>query len=226
MCNAWNHPINCTCGWGGIGHSGKSRSPYPPYLFPDVPIITGKYISFVKPNSRCPVCGEIVFFYQAPSGGRVFFDNLGPPWPKHPCTDNNRDHAPLKLSALNLDSIEFDWQIEEWQPFIVDTVKDFDRGIIRIIGSLDDKEFSFYSGKNEQSKNISPGCIAHMKKLYDFNFSLSIVTTNLKSIEIRGCIFVSDVVTDFPRAIRLKKRQNDNVKKIIRNSRSKYKNRK
>lgn len=29
-----------------------------------------------------------MFFYQSPFGGRVFFDDLGPPWPKHPCTDH------------------------------------------------------------------------------------------------------------------------------------------
>lgn len=42
--------------------------------------------SFANPNSSCPVCGVRVFFYQSPYGGRVFFDALGPPWPKHPCT--------------------------------------------------------------------------------------------------------------------------------------------
>jgi hypothetical protein len=224
MCNAWNHPHNCTCGWGGTGHSGKSRSPYPPYLFPGVPIITGKYKSFVNPNARCPVCGEIVFFYQAPSGGRVFFDCLGPPWPKHPCTDNSHDYGPLKLSALNLYPIEFEWQIEEWKPFIIDTVKDSDRGVIRIIGSLDDKECSFHVGKTEQSKTISPGCIAHMKKLYDFNFSLSIITEHLKLIEIRGFTFVYYLITDFPIKNRLKKVQNNNIKKLVRGSRSKNKN--
>lgn len=44
--------------------------------------------SYVNPNAHCPVCGEVVFYYQSPSGGRVFFDALGWPWPKHPCTDN------------------------------------------------------------------------------------------------------------------------------------------
>lgn len=29
-----------------------------------------------------------MFFYQSPFGGKVFFDELGPPWPKHPCTDS------------------------------------------------------------------------------------------------------------------------------------------
>lgn len=46
--------------------------------------------SYVVPNATCPVCGETVFFYQSPNGGRVFFDDLGWPWPKHPCTDNKR----------------------------------------------------------------------------------------------------------------------------------------
>lgn len=43
---------------------------------------------FVNPNAKCPVCGEDVFFYQNEFGSRVYFDELGPPWPKHPCTDN------------------------------------------------------------------------------------------------------------------------------------------
>jgi hypothetical protein len=40
----------------------------------------------VQPNADCPVCGRPVFFYQNAFGSRVFFDELGPPWPKHPCT--------------------------------------------------------------------------------------------------------------------------------------------
>jgi hypothetical protein len=44
-----------------------------------------------------------VFFYQSPFGGRVFFDDLGWPWPKHPCTDNPRAQSstikPLKHTA-------------------------------------------------------------------------------------------------------------------------------
>lgn len=41
----------------------------------------------VVPNARCPVCGAKVYFYANEFGSRVFFDDLGPPWPKHPCTD-------------------------------------------------------------------------------------------------------------------------------------------
>lgn len=43
---------------------------------------------YVNPNARCPVCREPVFFYANEFGSRVFFDELGPAWTKHPCTDN------------------------------------------------------------------------------------------------------------------------------------------
>ncbi len=43
---------------------------------------------FVNPNATCPVCQAAVFYYQNDRGSRVFFDHLGPPWPKHGCTDN------------------------------------------------------------------------------------------------------------------------------------------
>jgi hypothetical protein len=42
---------------------------------------------YIDPNAFCPVCGDRVFFYQNGNGSRVFFDNLGWPWPKHHCTD-------------------------------------------------------------------------------------------------------------------------------------------
>jgi hypothetical protein len=94
MCNAWNHPADCNCGWGGDGHfvgygGGGGHSAFRSTsdgCFLEFPFIT--YPSYVNPNARCPVCGASVYFYQSPYGGRVFFDELGPPWPKHPCTDN------------------------------------------------------------------------------------------------------------------------------------------
>ena len=42
---------------------------------------------YVSPNADCPICGAEVFFHQNEFGSRVYFDELGPPWPKHPCTD-------------------------------------------------------------------------------------------------------------------------------------------
>ncbi len=70
---------------GGYSGFPPIRSTSEGELF-EFPFIT--YPSYVNPNARCPVCGCAVYFYQSPYGGRVFFDELGPPWPKHPCTDN------------------------------------------------------------------------------------------------------------------------------------------
>jgi hypothetical protein len=44
---------------------------------------------YIVPNATCPICGADVFFFQNELGSRVFFDELGPPWPKHPCMDKS-----------------------------------------------------------------------------------------------------------------------------------------
>lgn len=40
---------------------------------------------FISPNAVCPICGARVFFYRNDLGSKVYFDELGWPWPKHPC---------------------------------------------------------------------------------------------------------------------------------------------
>ena len=95
-CNAWNHPPDCNCGWGGdTGGGGWSSSTLGIRHIPAPdgrdwqPARRPSFETYVNPNARCPCCGANVYFYQSPFGGRVFFDPpLGPPWPKHPCTDN------------------------------------------------------------------------------------------------------------------------------------------
>lgn len=83
MCNAWNHPPDCNCGWGGDGFGGYGgygggggystfRSTSDGLIF-EFPFIT--YPSYVNPNARCPVCGASVYFYQSPYGGRVRVDS-------------------------------------------------------------------------------------------------------------------------------------------------------
>ena len=49
----------------------------------------GNRACFLDPNARCPVCGAAVFYYQNEFGSRVFFNDVGPPWPKHGCTDHS-----------------------------------------------------------------------------------------------------------------------------------------
>lgn len=118
MCNAWNHPAECRCGWGGEGHLGQSGSSN----FGRSANLGGasepSYLSYINPSARCPECNALVFFYQSPYGGRVYFDELGPPWPKHPCT-SNVPPSTIRRNILEMTppQIEYQWQKEGWKPF-------------------------------------------------------------------------------------------------------------
>ncbi len=131
-------------GWGGGSGRGSSvfRTTSDGTTF-QFPFIT--YPSYVNPNARCPVCGAAVYFYQSPYGGRVFFDELGPPWPKHPCTDHPAVHqhfstaegrariftqsqsaqavqAAAETSTPGVRGLPPAWVADGWMPFIVKTV--------------------------------------------------------------------------------------------------------
>lgn len=92
----YNHYIDCTCGWC-LKPSGNGRAIRPNTYYLDRSIAektlsrTGANKSwsacFVDPNAACPVCGDRVYYYENRFGSRVFFDELGWPWPKHRCTD-------------------------------------------------------------------------------------------------------------------------------------------
>ncbi|MBN9008076.1 MAG: hypothetical protein J0H40_22015 [Rhizobiales bacterium] len=105
----FNHYTDCTCGWcvnyGRMSGSERRR------LESDMPRrdavrelkqASARSISgcFVNPNAKCPVCGDGVFFYANEHGSRVFFDDLGPPWPKHPCTDIPREYVPASRTPI------------------------------------------------------------------------------------------------------------------------------
>lgn len=76
-CNGHNHAPDCDCDFRG-GHGRTSLTPLWPYPWFRNP-------SPDQPNGKCPVCRKPVFFVRPQNGGSVYFDSLGPPWPKHPC---------------------------------------------------------------------------------------------------------------------------------------------
>ena len=105
MCNAYNHPPGCTCGWGGDGHSGQS--------FGGVGYITGCSSTdypvawaerdFTTPT-QCPSCAADVFFIRH-NGGSVWVDELGWPWPKHPCMDTDISARAFSTFAAQASSL-------------------------------------------------------------------------------------------------------------------------
>lgn len=103
MCNAHNHPPGCSCGWGGVWYGNSwvdnrawalNRGPKPRKTGSQHGTYSNLSTGHTNPNASCPVCGAPVYFYESPYGGRVYFDELGPPWPKHPCTSH--DHIPRR----------------------------------------------------------------------------------------------------------------------------------
>lgn len=130
-CNGNNHYADCDCAFSG-GWKGGSRdfeSEYDRRLFSrhlrdrtearqreTWSLFSGGY---TDPNATCPVCGAPVFFYQSPYGGRVFFDELGPPWPKHPCTDNAEAYPSVSFAAPTHSRVgnqpKRPWQAEGWR---------------------------------------------------------------------------------------------------------------
>ena len=75
-----------------------SRANVRAMLVPASSTSDGRRANFTTPNAACPVCGARVFFYQNEHGSRVYFDSLGPPWPKHPCTDHPRRAIPREMT--------------------------------------------------------------------------------------------------------------------------------
>lgn len=102
MCNAHNHWLGCSCGWGGQGHLGSAASTGPKYVFThsqkfgfrpwgreftsssmsELAAELGHSILFPV---QCRYCHQQIYLFASPNGGRAVFNELGPPWPKHWC---------------------------------------------------------------------------------------------------------------------------------------------
>lgn len=197
MCNAHNHPHDCSCGFGGEGHLGgggygglknNGQKMAIPFLFNDLEI--SEYIfpfdqrkNYFIRNSFCPVCGQEVFFYKSENGGRVFFDELGPPWPKHPCTDGKLNLFSLTKIPLR-DDLVFSFlkpaklfeilnpTDQEYYPIRIQMIKIFKEYTLvesREIGSLM-SNFKFLIHKKF---NFLEDSLVYLKQLNDFNFHLA-----------------------------------------------------
>lgn len=121
MCNAHNHPPGCDCGWGGVWYGNqpyagcgwvRPNEPRPRSMGEQKGTFSAQAGGFTCPNASCPVCGASVFFYQSPYGGRVYFDSLGPPWPKHPCTT----HEYIASSGTSRQGDYLGWHRDGWKP--------------------------------------------------------------------------------------------------------------
>ena len=171
-----NHHPWCTCGWctggwgKGITSSHKNRLYIPLYKW-DYSYIHRiySYKSFLNPNARCPVCYERVFFYQSPYGGKVFFDELGPPWKKHPCT--TKDKAPIKPYDIDVHSTKTpSWQRYEWIPYVCKTFSSKDNFCEL---TCDNEVITCYLPKD--SSKIKEGSLIYLRKINAYYMEASLL---------------------------------------------------
>ncbi|SBS62219.1 hypothetical protein [Vibrio atlanticus] len=90
MCNAHNHLPSCNCGYGRGRNSSFSSRGYQPSSIESKPEKDkAEVFSPLLILMECNQCGKSVYFYRSRYNGRVFFDSLGKPWPKHLCLSND-----------------------------------------------------------------------------------------------------------------------------------------
>jgi hypothetical protein len=54
--------------------------------------------------TRCPGCAKNVYYFQDENGGKVYFNSMGPPWPKHDCrkgSQNSSSKRPKSTRSKN-----------------------------------------------------------------------------------------------------------------------------
>ena len=106
------------------------------------------------PNTRCPKCHQKVFYYQNESGSRVYFDELGPPWPKHPCMSGDHwssqayQEGQLKFDFLELEIRDVRRALSGSLVVLSDYAKGFEEKLFMHIsdppGILENAESVFY----------------------------------------------------------------------------------
>ncbi len=176
MCNALNHAKNCSCGWGGKGYSKTANLEYS-----HIPLIGKSIESYTIPNCSCSVCGALIFFYRSPNGGAVFFDELGPPWPKHGCLGGMYPRKPkyTKINEIKKNPRQYKWQ-SNWEPLFIILIKNVDRQIIEIKGTFSGAEKVIYmvslNHKFSNNAKFTKSCLWHIKEKRLGVFSLSIMT--------------------------------------------------
>jgi hypothetical protein len=174
MCNARNHSFGCDCGFGGDTGGGGGRGRWSSVAILELVSAgwtkdsRGAVESYVNPNAHCPVCGATVYFYRSPYNGRVFFDDLGWPWPKHPCTDNFREPR----RAQDVPRPEPAWRLEGWHPLVSSKVH---AGGCRtlVTGDFHDEFLEVYIPENEGVDSGSPVLVreqAEKPDLFEITF--------------------------------------------------------
>jgi len=191
-CNGHKHPWNCTCKFGGTSSNTAKRLPAPqtPDLF-SVPHVPRHY---TKPQIRCPFCNEPVFYCRLSNEGSAYFDKIGHPWPKHPCTDKSS-----KLYRGPPDSPE-----ENWPRFEKIVVESITETLLRLSGETQNSEFIVFLHRDTLKEETDPAkyiCASRMqaKRYHDGRVDLALVDSEFRIVLITGHINPENALLEKPR---------------------------
>lgn len=124
VCNGYNHTKDCRCDFRG-GHR-RSR---PPEWHGWVPRTARRALK--GPTAQCPECHAPVYFIRGRYGGGAYFNNLGPPWPKHECTDSSKKYSIYSRSGKPKLRVKPGYfEKDRWLPFFVRHIEKLGGGTI------------------------------------------------------------------------------------------------
>lgn len=89
------------------------------------------YSAFTVPNYVCRTCGQKVFYYEHPNGAKVLFDQLGPPWPKHPCYESASNNS------IKTKGTQPKLKKSQWRPMLFNQAVRLTSGGLRVLASFE-----------------------------------------------------------------------------------------
>lgn len=155
-CNGFNHRENCTCNFRG-GHPNTRPPIWRAWKKPNIRRLQE------RPNAKCPECRANVYYLSFPSGGCAYFDKLGPPWPKHPCTDDAKKYSPYTRSGkprLTVKPTEF--EEAGWLPFVLRKIGEYSIGTI-IYGVALDSPTVLHFGTRDNNLGVDRDMPIHFR---------------------------------------------------------------
>ncbi|MGY4878984.1 OST-HTH/LOTUS domain-containing protein [Vreelandella aquamarina] len=158
-CNAWNHPLDCRCGWGGDGHKGRGTGGGRRF-HSTLPKSSKSFSCDFNPENRltrCPICKSEVYFIRH-NGGSVWLDPpLCPPWYKHPWFDKSNSSK----NRSKLGEVSAGYSIST--KFVVVFLCEFNEfaNIKNLKCNFDDDEFYSFSIKGDARIFVGKICAFH-----------------------------------------------------------------
>ncbi|MET1117223.1 MAG: hypothetical protein ABWY08_20040 [Comamonas sp.] len=146
----------------------------------------------IAPNARCPVCSSSVYFYDLVNTGRVYFDELGAPWPKHPCTD--------KLSEFNAGAVNAGDAIK-WVTVVKIEVELADKGMLRLSGKMPEGNLLVYvSVKNfedaQEPAEFLRESFIQTRLSSSGKFDLALLTPDARPQLVPGYVKIADAAAN------------------------------